>query len=109
MLRLLGMQGYILKHAQDPRTELDLSVATLATDLRSGIRLCRLVDALSGMSRQVQAIMVVQAACAGLKLANRISQCLIRKRSGMVSTRVVFVACAGTHLRSQGMLCGARI
>ena len=50
VLRLLGTQGYRLKHAQDPRMELDLSVTALATDLRSGVRLCRLVETLAGIT-----------------------------------------------------------
>ena len=48
VLRHLSTQGYKLAHAQDPRQELDFSVASLAADLRSGVRLCRLVEALAG-------------------------------------------------------------
>ena len=48
VLRHLGAQGYRLAHAQDPRQEQDFSVTSLAADLRSGLRLCRLVELLAG-------------------------------------------------------------
>ena len=48
VLRALGTAGCRLHHTQDPRLELDFGVASLATDLRSGVRLCRLVELLAG-------------------------------------------------------------
>ena len=48
ILRSLAANTYSLQYKQDPRLELDFRVAALATDLRSGIRLCRLVEILSG-------------------------------------------------------------
>lgn len=48
VLRALGASAYCLQYSQDPRLELDFRVESLATDLRSGVRLCRCIELLSG-------------------------------------------------------------
>jgi abnormal spindle-like microcephaly-associated protein len=48
VLRHLGHMGYKLYHQQEPIREYDFNCSNLATDLRDGVRLCRLVEVLSG-------------------------------------------------------------
>ena len=48
VLRALGASTYCLQYSQDPRLELHFRVESLATDLRSGVRLCRCIELLSG-------------------------------------------------------------
>ncbi|RMZ52227.1 hypothetical protein APUTEX25_001617, partial [Auxenochlorella protothecoides] len=48
LARTLGRYGYRLSHAQHPKRELDWRLPSLAVGLRDGLRLCRLVDALTG-------------------------------------------------------------
>ena len=55
VLRHLASRGYKLAHVQDPRDEMDLTVSALAVDLRSGLRLCRLMECLTGESHATQA------------------------------------------------------
>lgn len=47
-MRHLAGLGFRLAYEQDPRTEFDFGVASLATDLRSGVRLLRLTELLTG-------------------------------------------------------------
>ena len=47
MRHLAGM-GFRLKYEQDPRTEFDFAVANLGVDLRSGVRLLRIAELLTG-------------------------------------------------------------
>lgn len=48
IMRHLASNGYRLFYEQDPRAELAFGVENLAIDLRDGLRLCRLVEVLSG-------------------------------------------------------------
>ena len=48
MLRHLAARGYRLTYAQDPRDELELAVHAIGVDLRSGLRLCRITEVLTG-------------------------------------------------------------
>jgi hypothetical protein len=48
VMRHLGALGFRLRYEQDPRTEFDFGVANLGTDLRSGVRLLRLAELLTG-------------------------------------------------------------
>ena len=50
VVRLLAAKGYRLSHVQDPREEMSLAVTSLGVDLRSGLRLCRLIEILTGVS-----------------------------------------------------------
>ncbi|KAL4423889.1 hypothetical protein ABPG75_001190 [Micractinium tetrahymenae] len=52
VLRTLGRLGYKLAYVQDPRRELNFEVANLATDLRDGLRLCKLAELLTGKNVQ---------------------------------------------------------
>lgn len=45
--RHLGRLGYRVTHEQHPRAELDFFTRNLAVDLRNGLRLCRLAEALA--------------------------------------------------------------
>lgn len=53
VLRQLAAKSYRLGYQQDPRDEMHMRVSTLAVDMRSGLRLCRLVQLLTGPSRAV--------------------------------------------------------
>ncbi|KAL6784457.1 hypothetical protein ACKKBF_B01865 [Auxenochlorella protothecoides x Auxenochlorella symbiontica] len=55
LARTLGRYGYRLSHAQHPKRELDWRLPSLAVGLRDGLRLCRLVDALTGRPGLVDA------------------------------------------------------
>lgn len=46
VLRSLGRLGYKLGYEQQPKREVNFGVATLAVDLRDGLRLCKLADIL---------------------------------------------------------------
>ena len=48
VLRHISHMGYKLYHAQEPIREYDFTVRNLSTDLRDGVRLCRLVEVLGG-------------------------------------------------------------
>ena len=48
LLHHLKAYNYRLAHQQSPVHELDFGVASLAGDLRDGLRLCKLADRLSG-------------------------------------------------------------
>ena len=48
VMRHLGSMGFRLAYVQDPRSEFDFAVASLGTDLRSGVRLLRLAELLIG-------------------------------------------------------------
>lgn len=48
VMRHLASNGYRLFYEQDPRAELAYGVDNLAIDLRDGLRLCKLVEVLSG-------------------------------------------------------------
>jgi abnormal spindle-like microcephaly-associated protein len=47
-MRSLASKGFHLLHEQDPRREFEFGVANLAVDLRDGMRLCKLVEVLTG-------------------------------------------------------------
>lgn len=47
-VRHMASMGYRLTHTQSPLHEYDFSVASLAADLRNGLRLCKLLDLLAG-------------------------------------------------------------
>lgn len=64
ILRALSRQGYRLRHVQHPKSELDWGVASLATDLRDGMRLCRLADVLlQTAGPQAPAVSALVATC----------------------------------------------
>lgn len=46
----LSSKGFRLTHCQDPRLEYDYSIRNLAVDLRNGLRICRMVELLSGVN-----------------------------------------------------------
>ena len=56
VLRRLGHYGYKLFHAQEPVREYDFRTGNLALDLRDGVRLCRLVDALGNARGEASAL-----------------------------------------------------
>ena len=47
-MRHLASMGYRLGYEQDPRTEFDFVISNMATDLRSGVRLLRAAELLTG-------------------------------------------------------------
>ena len=47
-MRHLASMGYRLFYEQDPRTEFDFTVGNMSVDLRSGIRLLRAAELLTG-------------------------------------------------------------
>ena len=47
-MRHLASMGYRLSYEQDPRTEFDFKLENLGMDLRSGVRLLRLAELLTG-------------------------------------------------------------
>ena len=47
-MRHLASMGFRLRYEQDPRTEFDFAVANLGVDLRSGVRLLRVAELLTG-------------------------------------------------------------
>ena len=47
-MRHLASLDYRLQHEQSALHELDFSVGCMATDLRDGIRLCKLMEVLAG-------------------------------------------------------------
>lgn len=49
-MRHLASKGFRLSYEQDPRREYDFRIQTLAVDLRNGMRLCKLVESLTGCS-----------------------------------------------------------
>ena len=49
-MRHLASMGYRLTYEQDPRAEFDYSITSLSTDLRSGVRLLRAAELLTGES-----------------------------------------------------------
>ncbi|BDA47246.1 probable abnormal spindle-like microcephaly-associated protein homolog [Coccomyxa sp. Obi] len=54
VMRHLASLGLRLGYEQDPRTEFDFAVGSLAVDLRSGVRLLRLTELLKGEAGLVQ-------------------------------------------------------
>ena len=48
VLRHLASLGYRLQHEQSALHEFDFSVGCMATELRDGIRLCKLLEVLAG-------------------------------------------------------------
>lgn len=48
VMRHLASKGYRLGYEQDPRAEFVFGVSNLAVDLRNGMRICKLVELLSG-------------------------------------------------------------
>ena len=50
IMRHLASNGYRLTYEQDPRAEFNFGVTNLALDLRNGMRLCKLIELLSGTS-----------------------------------------------------------
>ena len=56
VLRRLGHYGYKLHHAQEPVREYDFRTENLAMELRDGVRLCRLVDALGDARGEASAL-----------------------------------------------------
>lgn len=48
VMRHLASMGLRLGYEQDPRTEFDFALCSLAVDLRSGVRLLRLTELLTG-------------------------------------------------------------
>jgi abnormal spindle-like microcephaly-associated protein len=51
VMRHLATYGYRLTFEQSGRAELDMVVNNLAMDLRSGVRLCRLAELLTGVHK----------------------------------------------------------
>lgn len=51
----LKQLGYVLKHQQTPLDEIDVQIKNLAVDLRDGVRLAKLMEALTSQSSQVSA------------------------------------------------------
>ena len=51
-MRHLASKGYKLHYQQDPRAEFEFGVTNLAIDLRNGMRLCKLVEQLTGRHRR---------------------------------------------------------
>ena len=47
-MRHLASMGYRLTYEQDPRTEFDYNISTMSLDLRSGVRLLRAAEILTG-------------------------------------------------------------
>lgn len=47
-MRHLASMGYRLGYEQDPRTEFEFGVANMSVDLRSGVRLLRAAELLTG-------------------------------------------------------------
>jgi hypothetical protein len=47
-MRHLASLGFRVAYEQDPRTEFDFAVANLGVDLRSGVRLLRVTELLTG-------------------------------------------------------------
>ncbi len=47
-MRHLASMGFRLAYEQDPRTEFDFAVGNLGLDLRSGVRLLRVAELLTG-------------------------------------------------------------
>ena len=47
-MRHLASMGYRLGYEQDPRTEFDFVISNMAADLRSGVRLLRAAELLTG-------------------------------------------------------------
>ena len=56
VLRRLGHYGYKLFHKQEPVREYDFRTTNLALDMRDGVRLCRLVDALGNARGDASAL-----------------------------------------------------
>lgn len=48
----LKQLGYVLKHQQTPLDEIDVQIKNLAVDLRDGVRLAKLMEALTSQSSQ---------------------------------------------------------
>lgn len=48
----LKQLGYVLKHQQTPLDEIDVQIKNLAVDLRDGVRLAKLMEALTSQSNQ---------------------------------------------------------
>eukprot|EP00897_Mesotaenium_endlicherianum_P006778 jgi/Mesen1/6128/ME000313S05251 len=66
ILRHLGFLGYHVTHVQVPVLEYDFRVKNLATDLRDGLRLCRLLELLSpsqSLLARVRVPATTRAAC----------------------------------------------
>jgi abnormal spindle-like microcephaly-associated protein len=53
VLRHLDLLGYRLGYQQSPLTEYPFAITNLAVDLRDGLRLCRLVELLTGGAHQL--------------------------------------------------------
>ncbi|KAK9814207.1 hypothetical protein WJX72_002306 [[Myrmecia] bisecta] len=49
VMRHLSGLGFRLQYQQDPLAEFDFGISNLALDLRDGLRLCKLVETLTGM------------------------------------------------------------
>ena len=47
-MRHLASMGYRLTYEQDPRTEFDYTISAMSMDLRSGVRLLRAAELLTG-------------------------------------------------------------
>ena len=47
-MRHLASMGYRLTYEQDPRTEFDYTISAMSVDLRSGVRLLRAAELLTG-------------------------------------------------------------
>ena len=54
IIRHLGLLGYNVKHKQNILDEFDYTVKNLASDLRDGVRLCRLIEMMLGKYRERQ-------------------------------------------------------
>ena len=52
IIRHLGLLGYEVQHKQSILDEFDYTVKNLASDLRDGVRLCRLVEMMIGKHRE---------------------------------------------------------
>ena len=51
-MRHLASMGYRLTYEQDPRTEFDYAITAMSMDLRSGVRLLRAAELLTGKPLQ---------------------------------------------------------
>ena len=48
MMRHLSQLTYRLLYSQDPLAEFDFSLVSMSADLKDGLRLCKLAEALTG-------------------------------------------------------------
>ena len=52
MMRHLSQLTYRLLYSQDPLAEFDFSLVSMSADLKDGLRLCKLAEALTGKTEE---------------------------------------------------------